>query len=111
MPLLPAKDFAWRQARYALASGLLILFSISLGALGYKWSGCTGWLEACYVAALILTGMGPPPELPATAAAQWFTVFYALYSGLAFVTATAILLTPLVHRMLHVLHLDPDADR
>jgi hypothetical protein len=49
--------------------------------------------------------MGPVGDLP-TDAAKLFASFYALYSGIALLTTVAVILAPLVHRMLHALHLE-----
>jgi hypothetical protein len=56
---------------------------------------------------MILTGMGPVIEMK-TATAKLFSSFYALYSGIAFLSITAVFFTPLIHRMLHILHVEDD---
>ena len=53
---------------------------------------------------MILTGMGPVAPLE-SAAGKLFASFYALFSGLAFVTASGILLTPMLQHMLRRLHI------
>jgi hypothetical protein len=54
---------------------------------------------------MILTGMGPVAEMK-TNTAKLFSSFYALYSGIAFLTVTAVFFTPIIHRLLHILHLE-----
>jgi hypothetical protein len=63
------------------------------------------WIDAFANAAMILSGMGPlaPPQ---TWGGKLFAGLYALYSGLAVILATGILLTPIVHRLLHRFHLE-----
>lgn len=56
---------------------------------------------------MILGGMGPVGELP-NAGAMFFDSFYALYSGITLLGTVAVILTPIVHRMLHALHADVD---
>ena len=46
--------------------------------------------------------MGPVLEHEA----KYFASFYALYSGISLLGAVAVFLTPVMHRMLHILHLD-----
>jgi len=58
---------------------------------------------------MILTGMGPVNEMT-TAGAKLFASFYALFSGVAFLTIVAVLLAPAVHRFLHRFHLDLAGD-
>jgi hypothetical protein len=54
---------------------------------------------------MILSGMGPVDELY-TDTAKLFASFYALFSGITFLSATSIFFAPFVHRFLHVLHVD-----
>ena len=54
---------------------------------------------------MILTGMGPVDRLHAVPG-KLFESFYALFSGVAFLTIVAVVMAPLVHRFLHRFHLD-----
>jgi hypothetical protein len=56
---------------------------------------------------MILTGMGPVSEMKSDAA-KIFSSFYALYSGVAFLSITAVFFAPIVHRVLHMLQVEPD---
>jgi hypothetical protein len=56
---------------------------------------------------MILAGMGPVDTLHTTAG-KLFATFYALYSGIAFLTVSAILLAPVIHRFLHRFHIQSD---
>jgi len=56
-------------------------------------------------ASMILAGMGPVNPLTSDAA-KIFASAYALLSGLVFIGATGILLTPIFHRVLHHFHLE-----
>ena len=83
----------------------IVSFSLALGTLGYHTLGALGWVDALLNAAMILTGMGPVSPLR-TASAKLFATFYALYSGIAFLSTVAVLFAPLVHRFLHRFHLE-----
>ncbi|KAF0133658.1 MAG: hypothetical protein FD145_1196 [Candidatus Saganbacteria bacterium] len=61
------------------------------------------WLDAVLNASMILGGMGPVDILK-TSTGKIFASFYALYSGIAFLTTAAILLAPVIHRFLHKFH-------
>lgn len=63
------------------------------------------WLDSFYMACMILAGMGPVAEM-ATTKAILFSSFYALYSGVAFLSITAVFLAPIVHRLLHIMHVE-----
>jgi hypothetical protein len=52
--------------------------------------------------------MGPVISLD-TDAAKLFSSFYALYSGVAFLTCTAVFFSPIIHRLLHMLQVDDEA--
>jgi hypothetical protein len=58
---------------------------------------------------MILTGMGPVDPM-VTTPGKLFAMTYALFSGIAFLTMMAILLAPILHRMLHRFHLAESDD-
>ena len=94
--------------RFLLALGLsagLIGFSLVLGVLGYHFIAGFNWVDSLLNAAMILTGLGPVNSLNWDAA-KLFASAYALFSGLVFITATGILLTPIFHRVLHRFHIE-----
>lgn len=97
--------FFGRFAKGAVAAGVLILGSLLLGVLGYHFIAGLEWIESILNASMILTGMGPVTTL-ASDAGKLFASFYALFSGLAFVTASGILLTPMLQHVLQLFHLE-----
>ena len=80
-----------------------------MGMLGYHFLARLTWLDALVNASMILTGMGPVDQMT-TVGAKLFASFYALFSGVAFLTIVAVLLAPAVHRFLHRFHLDLAGD-
>jgi len=52
-------------------------------------------------------GMGPV-DAPQTDGGKIFAGLYALYAGLVLLVAVALLLTPLLHRMMHKFHWERD---
>jgi len=54
---------------------------------------------------MILGGMGPVDPIKSTGG-KLFASFYALFSGVIFLATAGILFGPIVHRLLHQLHLD-----
>ena len=107
--LLPRRLFLLRLARSALLSVGFIVGSLGLGMLGYRLTERLSWLDAFLNASMILTGMGPVNEMH-TAAGKVFAGCYALFSGVAFLTAVAVLFAPVLHRVLHRFHLAFDSD-
>jgi len=106
--ILSRAEFAVRAAWFASAAGLFLALSLGLGVLGYHTFAGFTWVDSLLNAAMILTGMGPVSQLP-TDQAKIFATAYAVYSGLAFTSVSAILLYPFVQRMVQFLHAAPPA--
>ena len=103
--VVPFSRFLARLARYTLFASGLIAISVGMGTLGYHHFAQLNWLDSFHMACLILTGMGPVAEMQ-TSGAKLFDSFYALYSGVAFLSITAVFFAPIVHRIMHILHVD-----
>lgn len=110
-PLLPSRHFYPRLLRYAGFSSAIIGFSLLIGMVGYEVCTERGWVDAFYNASMILTGMGPGLDMNELTPHQQqvtkvFSGLYALYSGVVFLAASGLILSPLLHRFLHIFHLD-----
>jgi hypothetical protein len=103
-PLAPFKVFAERVFLNFLVTMAIVAFSLAIGTLGYHYLGNVGWVDGLLNAAMILTGMGPVDKMETTGG-KLFATFYALYSGIAFLTMIAVLIAPIYHRFLHRFHL------
>lgn len=103
----PLPHFLFRLGRYGLFALSLIIFSVLLGTVGYHYFGQISWLDSFHMACMILTGMGPVVEMTSMSA-KLFSSFYALYSGVAFLSITAVFFAPIIHRLLHILHVEQD---
>jgi len=103
--LLPYPDFLRRVLRYGFYSACLIAFSVGLGTVGYHVFADLGWVDSFYNACMILTGMGPVAQLT-TDSAKLFASFYALYSGIAFLSTVGVFFAPIAHRFMHMLHVE-----
>ena len=103
----PLPHFLFRLGRYGLFAFGLIVFSVLLGTFGYHHFGQISWLDSFHMACMILTGMGPVAEMT-TPTAKIFSSMYALYSGVAFLSITAVFFAPIIHRLLHILHVEQD---
>ena len=104
-PLLPMPAFRARLLKMAALGFSLIAASLAAGMLGYHYLAGQTWPDAFLNAAMILSGMGPVGDLRSTSA-KLFAGFYALYSGLALILIAGIILSPIVHRLLHKFHLE-----
>jgi hypothetical protein len=108
-PLLSRKQFVLRLLRCFGYAMVIVAFSLLLGTTGYHHIGELAWIDALLNSAMILTGMGPVDRMTTTAG-KLFASFYALYSGIAFLTMMAVLLAPVVHRLMHKLHVDVEEE-
>jgi hypothetical protein len=106
-PLLPRRTFLWRQVQFLFFALVIVFSSLAIGVLGYHFSEGLPWLDALVNASMILFGMGPVDTLR-TAAGKWFASFYAMFSGVAFITIVGVVFAPLFHRFLHRFHLEMD---
>lgn len=97
--------FLFRLGSYLLFSFALLAFSLLIGILGYHHFGHLSWIDSFQMSSMILTGMGPVADMT-TKSAKIFSSFYALYSGVAFLSVTAVFLAPIIHRILHILHIE-----
>ena len=104
-PLLPFRQFANRLVGHVVLSAGLIAACLGGGVLGYHFAAGLSWLDALVDAAMILSGMGPVNPLTSSSG-KLFAAGYALFSGIAFLAITGIMVAPVLHRLLHKLHLD-----
>ena len=110
-PLLSLRQFVYRLLWHAVVALAAIVFALGIGILGYHCLEGIPWLDSFLNASMILGGMGPVNELHSSAA-KLFAGFYALFSGLIFIGVASVIMFPIAHRFLHVLHLDtPDKKR
>jgi len=107
--LLPLHRFSKRMAVYAGVSGTIVLLSLGIGIWGYHVFAGLSWIDSFLNASMILTGMGPVDQMTGTGA-KVFAGIYALFSGVIFLSASAVFLSPVVHRALHSFHLDLDVE-
>lgn len=100
-----------KRLRKSLFTGIVILFiCLFIGILGYHFAAGIPWLDALHNASMILSGMGPVVEIKSTGG-KWFSSFYALFSGVVFITNIGLMLTPSIHRFFHKMHLKTEDDK
>ncbi len=104
-PLLPPVQFVYRLWQHFLVAIALIAVSLLIGMFGYRFLAHFSWIDSFLNAAMLLGGMGPVGDIP-TPSGKIFAGIYALYAGLVLIAVSAVMLTPVIHRVLHRLHLD-----
>jgi hypothetical protein len=109
-PLASRARYVRRLLGHALGASLLVSVSLLIGVLGYHYFESLPLLDALVNASMLMGGMGPVDALHTTAG-KWFASAYALYCGLVLLIAASILFAPVLHRLLHSLHITADTDR
>jgi hypothetical protein len=103
--LAPLATFYRRVLKNILLATAVLIVCLLIGVFGYHYTADIPWLDAIHNASMILSGMGPVVEIK-TIPGKWFSSFYALFSGIVFITNIGIILAPTLHRMFHRLHIE-----
>ena len=100
-----------RMAKCLAAAAVIDCLAVAAGAVGYRSLEGLSWLDAMVNAAMIMTGNGPISALK-TPGGRLFAAADALIGEAVYVLVVAVLLTPVVHRLLHSFHRRaPEQDR
>ncbi len=105
--LLSWPRFARRMALSLALTLTIVAIALFAGVLGYHEIAGLPWIDALLNASMILTGMGPVDPMRDTAS-KLFASAYAIFSGVVFLSAVGIVLSPIFHRIIHAFHIDED---
>ena len=103
--LAPMSIFYQRVLKNIMLAIFILNICLLIGIAGYHYTSEAGWLDSLHNASMILSGMGPVIEIN-TVSGKIFSSFYALFSGIVFITNIGIILAPALHRLYHSLHLE-----
>lgn len=104
---LTRKQFTRRVMAHGLVVITILLLSVILGMAGYMYFEQMPAIDAFQNTAMLLGGMGQV-NAPQTNVGKLFTGLFALYAGLVFIVAAALVFAPVLHRLLHRFHWDSD---
>ena len=104
-PLISRKAFAKRVLKSLVLSTTLIVVSLLVGIIGYRMTEGMDWIDSLLNASMILSGMGPAATLQ-TSGGKLFASFYALFSGIIFISSAGVIVAPIFHRITHSFHAD-----
>ena len=104
-PPLQRAFFFRRLALHIAGAMALLLVSVLLGMIGYRYLEDLAWRDAFLNCAMLLGGMGPV-DMPTTDGGKLFAGLYALYAGLVFILVLGLIFAPMLHRLLHKFHWD-----
>ncbi len=105
--LAPLPVFYNRVLRNLIMAVIILSICLAVGVLGYHYTDDIAWIDALHNASMILSGMGPVVEIKSVSG-KLFSSFYALFSGVVFITNIGLILAPSAHRLFHKLHLEED---
>ena len=92
-------------------SGLLIVSALAIGMVGMKLTEPTlSWLDTYLNTAMLIGGMGQV-DPPHTSAGKAFAGTFALYAGLVVILVTAVMIAPVVHRVMHRFHAETKTEK
>lgn len=104
-PMLPPDVYHEHIRKNAIFGASMVVTALMVGVVGYHFFAHLEWLDALVNASMILGGMGPVDPVRSDAG-KWFESFYALFSGVVFISSIGVGLAPVVKRFLHRFHLD-----
>ena len=93
--------FALRILKHAGFSFMIIAASLLIGIAGYILTEHMQLLDAFLNTAMLLGGMGPVKTDGLSEGGKLFAGIYALYAGLVFIALMSIMLSPVIHRIMH----------
>ncbi len=110
-PLAPSHVFAGRMLRQILLVAAIVGLALAMGTTGYllvsKGTENLDLVDSFLEASMLLSGAGPLyTERTSSDALKLFSSIYALFGTLVVVSSVGILASPIVHRVLHRLHLE-----
>jgi len=109
-PLASFRVFRRRIIKSFLFGVFIMFICILIGVLGYHYTAGIGWLDSLHNACMILSGMGPVVNIT-TRIGKLFSSFYALFSGVIFITNIGVILAPAIHRFFHRMHVQPPEEQ
>lgn len=110
-PLASRATFYRRVLKNIFIALVVIVICLAIGTAGYYYTTRMSWVDALHNASMILGGMGLVNiDDVNTDGAKLFSSFYALFSGVIFITNIGLILAPSAHRIFHRLHLEDKKD-
>jgi hypothetical protein len=106
-PPIPRSRFIRRIMLHVACAVAILLLSILFGMAGYAHFEQLAWRDAFLNTTMLLGGMGPV-DPPRSDGGKLFAGMFALYSGLVFLVVAALIIAPVVHRVMHKFHWEQD---
>lgn len=106
-PLATHGVFLGRMGRQALLVAGLVAGTLAVGTTGYMLISELDFVDSFLESSMLLSGAGPLyTERSSSNGLKMFSSLFALFSTLVVVSSVGILAAPVVHRVIHRLHLE-----
>lgn len=102
--------FLFRMLAHSGISILLLVFSLLIGMVGFIYTENMAILDAFLNSSMLLGGMGPIKTVGLSESGKLFSGIYALYTGLVLIAVMSIMISPVVHRIMHRIHWGDTSD-
>jgi len=111
-PLASHRVFLGRIGRQILMVAALVAATLAMGTVGYMVISDLDFVDSFLEASMLLSGAGPLyTERSSPNEFKMFSSLYALFSTLVVVSSIGIIAAPVVHRVLHRLHVEKSGRR
>ena len=104
-PLIPIHRFKKRMLMHVVAAVILVVIALLIGVAGHVYFDGMDMSSALVASMTITSGLGMS-ILPDTMSGKVFASLYGIFSGYIYVATSGIVIAPILHRILHKLHLD-----
>ncbi len=104
-PILPRHKFLVRMLEAAGIGASMFVVTITLGVFLFCGVEHETFIDGMLNSVMVMTGLGLVKDIT-TQPGKVFLAGYALLSAVVFFSVLAILFSPLLHRLLHRLHLE-----
>lgn len=84
---------------------ILVVVTLAIGIAGHVYFDNMSPGTALIASITLTSGLGLS-VFPETASGQLFTSLYGIFSGYVYIATSSIVIAPILHRILHKLHLD-----
>jgi hypothetical protein len=111
-PLATHGVFLGRLGRQALLVGGVVAGTLAIGTAGYMMISELDFVDSFLESSMLLSGAGPLyTERSSSNELKLFSSLFALFSTLVVVSSVGILAAPVVHRVMHRLHVEKSRGR
>jgi hypothetical protein len=100
--------FALRLLVHLLIALAFVALSLVASILGYLWIETNApWHDVALNMAMMASGIGPI-MIPESVHGKVFLAVYSAYIGVVFAAVLGLVMAPILHRVLHVFHVDDE---